>query len=240
MRRQLSANRHSSDTTRRAYGNVDRRLTDGYAPSASVWVCFSMDSKMSASSLGIRLPYPGVQPILGSIDATHDRSHRRLSTDYPGGAYQVGDDRSDPWLAAVSQVRAEGRPAVRPRLRVVLWPSRDSEPSVSRTNDSPHCCRSPLTAEAPPRAESRARHLKSRLATGLDGSLVAFRSDAVYKPPSPTAREDTRSENPSTPARPPRHGETWTWTDYEQLLRGAFNGPSMQQSPPNCCAHPGP
>jgi hypothetical protein len=31
------------------------------------------------------------------------------------------------------------------------------------------------------------------------------------------------------PARPLRHGETWTWTDCERLLQGVFNGLSVQQ-----------
>jgi hypothetical protein len=35
--------------------------------------------------------------------------------------------------------------------------------------------------------------------------------------------------NPNPPARPLRHGEAWTWTDYEQLLQGVFNGLSVQQ-----------
>lgn len=35
--------------------------------------------------------------------------------------------------------------------------------------------------------------------------------------------------DPNPPARPLRHGETWTWTDYELLLEGAFNGLTVEQ-----------
>ena len=35
--------------------------------------------------------------------------------------------------------------------------------------------------------------------------------------------------DPSQPVRPLRHGEAWTWTDYEQLLQGVFNGLPVQQ-----------
>jgi hypothetical protein len=35
--------------------------------------------------------------------------------------------------------------------------------------------------------------------------------------------------DPNPPARPLRHGETWTWTDYELLLQGVFNGLTVQQ-----------
>jgi len=35
--------------------------------------------------------------------------------------------------------------------------------------------------------------------------------------------------DPNPPVRPLRHGETWTWIDYEQLLQGVFNGLSVQQ-----------
>jgi len=38
------------------------------------------------------------------------------------------------------------------------------------------------------------------------------------------------SEMDSNPrARPLRHGETWTWTDYELLLQGVFNGLTVEQ-----------
>jgi hypothetical protein len=35
--------------------------------------------------------------------------------------------------------------------------------------------------------------------------------------------------DPNPPVRPLRHGEAWTWTDYEQLLQGVFNGLSVHQ-----------
>ena len=35
--------------------------------------------------------------------------------------------------------------------------------------------------------------------------------------------------DPNPPVRPPRHGEAWTWTDFEHLLQGVFNGLSLQQ-----------
>jgi hypothetical protein len=35
--------------------------------------------------------------------------------------------------------------------------------------------------------------------------------------------------DPSPPARPPRHGETWTWADYELLLQNVFNGLTVEQ-----------
>ena len=36
-------------------------------------------------------------------------------------------------------------------------------------------------------------------------------------------------KDPNPPARPLRHGETWTWTDYELLLQGVFNGLTVEQ-----------
>lgn len=35
--------------------------------------------------------------------------------------------------------------------------------------------------------------------------------------------------DPNSSARPLRHGETWTWTDFELLLQGLVNGLSLQQ-----------
>jgi hypothetical protein len=35
--------------------------------------------------------------------------------------------------------------------------------------------------------------------------------------------------DPNPPVRPLRYGEAWTWTDFEQLLQGVFNGLSVQQ-----------
>jgi hypothetical protein len=36
-------------------------------------------------------------------------------------------------------------------------------------------------------------------------------------------------KDPNPPARPLRHGETWTWTDYELLLQGVFNNLTVEQ-----------
>jgi hypothetical protein len=35
--------------------------------------------------------------------------------------------------------------------------------------------------------------------------------------------------DPNASARPLRHGEAWTWNDFEQLLQGVFNGLSIEQ-----------
>ncbi|SNT65410.1 hypothetical protein SAMN05421812_12268 [Asanoa hainanensis] len=35
--------------------------------------------------------------------------------------------------------------------------------------------------------------------------------------------------NPLPPERPLRHGEAWSWTDYEQLLQGVFDGLSVRE-----------
>jgi hypothetical protein len=35
--------------------------------------------------------------------------------------------------------------------------------------------------------------------------------------------------DPNASVRPLRHGEAWTWTDFEQLLQGVFNGLSLQE-----------